>query len=67
MLDQAKPRGANRRFDAEAITLGNEPPLSVDGGTGDSIDMTNASNAVVSDGSLITPTIVQCEYVGTLP
>jgi len=34
VLDQAKPRGANRRFDAEAINLGNEPPLSVDGGTG---------------------------------
>jgi murein DD-endopeptidase MepM/ murein hydrolase activator NlpD len=37
-LDQAKPRGANRRFDAEAITLGNEPPLSVDGGTGGLVD-----------------------------
>jgi murein DD-endopeptidase MepM/ murein hydrolase activator NlpD len=32
VLDQAKLRGANRRFDAEVITLGNEPPLSVDGG-----------------------------------
>jgi murein DD-endopeptidase MepM/ murein hydrolase activator NlpD len=37
-LDQARPRGANRRFDAEAITLGNEPPLSVDGGTGGLVD-----------------------------
>ena len=37
-MDQAKPRGANRRFDAEAITLGNEPPLSVDGGTGGLVD-----------------------------
>jgi murein DD-endopeptidase MepM/ murein hydrolase activator NlpD len=34
VLDQAKLRGANRRFDAEVITLGNEPPLSVDGGAG---------------------------------
>jgi murein DD-endopeptidase MepM/ murein hydrolase activator NlpD len=34
VLDQAKLRGANRRFDAEAINLGNEPPLSVDGGQG---------------------------------
>ena len=37
-MDQARPRGANRRFDAEAITLGNEPPLSVDGGTGGLVD-----------------------------
>jgi murein DD-endopeptidase MepM/ murein hydrolase activator NlpD len=38
VLDQARLRGANRRFDAEAITLGNEPPLSVDGGTGGLVD-----------------------------
>jgi murein DD-endopeptidase MepM/ murein hydrolase activator NlpD len=37
-LDQAKLRGANRRFDAEAVSLGNEPPLSVDGGTGGLVD-----------------------------
>jgi murein DD-endopeptidase MepM/ murein hydrolase activator NlpD len=37
-LDQAKLRGANRRFDAEAINLGNEPPLSVDGGAGVLVD-----------------------------
>lgn len=37
-MDQAKPRGANRRFDAEAVTLGNEPPLSVDGGSGGLVD-----------------------------
>ena len=30
-MDQARLRGANRRFYAEAIDLGNEPPLSVDG------------------------------------
>jgi murein DD-endopeptidase MepM/ murein hydrolase activator NlpD len=30
-LDQARLRGASRRFHAEAIDLGNEPPLSVDG------------------------------------
>jgi murein DD-endopeptidase MepM/ murein hydrolase activator NlpD len=34
VLDQAKLRGANRRFEVETLTLGNEPPLSVDGGTG---------------------------------
>ena len=35
VLDQAaKLRGANRRFEAETLDLGNEPPLSVDGGTG---------------------------------
>ena len=34
-MDQAaKLRGANRRFEAETLDLGNEPPLSVDGGTG---------------------------------
>ena len=38
VLDQGKLRGANRRFEAEAISLGNEPPLSVDGGTGGLVD-----------------------------
>ncbi len=37
-MDQARLRGANRRFDAEAISLGNDPPLSVDGGIGGLID-----------------------------
>jgi murein DD-endopeptidase MepM/ murein hydrolase activator NlpD len=39
-LDQAKPRGAkhHRRFAAETIDLGNEPPLSADGGTGGLVD-----------------------------
>lgn len=40
---------------------------TVDGGTGDNIDMTDGSGNVVSDGSLITPTVIQCEYVGVLP
>ena len=30
-MDQARLRGASRRFYAETIDLGNEPPLSVDG------------------------------------
>jgi murein DD-endopeptidase MepM/ murein hydrolase activator NlpD len=38
VLDQARLRGANRRLDTEAINLGNEPPLSVDGGNGGLID-----------------------------
>ncbi len=38
VLDQARPRGANRNFEAEAINFGNEPPLSVDGGTGGPVD-----------------------------
>jgi len=38
VLDQARLRGANRRFEAEAISLGNEPPLSVDGGSGGLVD-----------------------------
>jgi murein DD-endopeptidase MepM/ murein hydrolase activator NlpD len=39
-LDQAKLRGAkhHRRLAAETIDLGNEPPLSVDGGTGGLVD-----------------------------
>jgi murein DD-endopeptidase MepM/ murein hydrolase activator NlpD len=38
VLDQARLRGANRRLEAEAINLGNEPPLSVDGETGGLVD-----------------------------
>jgi murein DD-endopeptidase MepM/ murein hydrolase activator NlpD len=42
VLDQSRLRGARhgdrRRFDAEAIDLGNEPPLLVDGGSGGLID-----------------------------
>jgi murein DD-endopeptidase MepM/ murein hydrolase activator NlpD len=37
-LDQARLRGARRRFDAEVIDLGNEPPLLVDGGSGGLLD-----------------------------
>ncbi len=38
VLDQGRLRGATRRLDAEAIDLGNEPPLSVDGGDGGLVD-----------------------------
>ena len=38
VLDQGRLRGARRRFEAEAIDLGNEPPLLVDGGSGGLID-----------------------------
>ena len=35
VLDQAnRLRGASRRLENEPIDIGNEPPLSVDGGTG---------------------------------
>jgi len=37
VLDQARLRGANRRFEAE-LDLGNEPPLSADGDTGGLVD-----------------------------
>jgi murein DD-endopeptidase MepM/ murein hydrolase activator NlpD len=37
-LDQARLRGVRRRLDAEAIDLGNEPPLLVDGGSGGLLD-----------------------------
>jgi hypothetical protein len=39
---------------------------TVNGGTGNNINMTAGAN-VVSDGNLITPTIIQCLYAGTLP
>ena len=38
VLDQARLRGARRRLEAEPIHLGNEPPLSVEGGTGVLVD-----------------------------
>ncbi len=38
VLDQARLRGASRKPDAGLIDLGNEPPLSVDGGSGGLID-----------------------------
>jgi murein DD-endopeptidase MepM/ murein hydrolase activator NlpD len=37
-LDQARLRGASRRPEAGLIDLGNEPPLSVDGGSGVLVD-----------------------------
>jgi hypothetical protein len=40
---------------------------AVGGGTGDSITMDDSAGNQVSICNLITPTIVQCEYVGTLP
>lgn len=40
---------------------------AVGGGTGDSITMDDAAGNPVSVCNLITPTIVRCEYVGTLP
>ncbi len=33
-MDRARLRGASRRVEAEAVDLGNDPPLSVDGGGG---------------------------------
>jgi len=39
---------------------------TVGGGTGDNINMTAGGNTV-SDGVLVTSTVVECEYVGTLP
>lgn len=39
---------------------------TVNGGTGNNINM-SANNKVVSDGILVAPTVVQCEYAGSLP
>jgi murein DD-endopeptidase MepM/ murein hydrolase activator NlpD len=38
VLDQTRLRGAKRRLEAEPINLGNEPPLSVEGGAGVLVD-----------------------------
>ncbi len=38
VLDQSRLRAGNRRFDAETVSLGNEPPLSADGGNSGLID-----------------------------
>ncbi|MEO8767139.1 MAG: G1 family glutamic endopeptidase [Nitrosospira sp.] len=40
--------------------------ITVNGGSGDSISMTSGGS-VVSQGNLITPTIVQCLYAGEIP
>ncbi len=48
----------------EAVT---NTGATVNGGSGDNINMTGSGGAVVSDGNLITPTVVQCLYAGALP
>jgi murein DD-endopeptidase MepM/ murein hydrolase activator NlpD len=53
-LDHGRPRAAHRsRLDSEAIDLGNEPPLSVDGGTGGVIDRRRVSAQWFS-GTILT-------------
>ena len=42
-MDQTKSRGANRSRQVEPIELGNEPPLSVDGGTRAYVDRRRVS------------------------
>ncbi len=37
------------------------------GGTGDNINMNNGSGTEVSSGTLVTSTVVECQYVGPLP
>src|SRR6185437_8473128 len=43
VLDQGRLRGTHRKFDADHIDLGNEPPLSVDGGSGGLVDRRRVS------------------------
>ena len=53
-MDHGRLRGPHRsRLDAEAIDLGNEPPLSVDGGTGSLIDRRRVSAQWFS-GTILT-------------
>jgi murein DD-endopeptidase MepM/ murein hydrolase activator NlpD len=42
-LDHSRARGANRSRRADAVELGNEPPLSVDGGSGGFVDRRRVS------------------------
>ena len=42
-MDQTRSRGINRSRQAEAIELGNEPPLSVDGGSSGFVDRRRVS------------------------
>lgn len=42
-MDQTRSRGADRSRQAEAIVLGNEPPLSVDGGSSGYVDRRRVS------------------------
>ncbi len=53
--------------EAVAYTADSKTDSTVDGGTGNNINMHNSANTEVSAGVLVTPTIVQCQYVGTLP
>jgi hypothetical protein len=39
---------------------------TVNGGTGNNINMT-ANNKIVSEGILVAPTVVQCQYAGAVP
>ena len=50
-----------------SVCEANTGSATVNGGTGDNINLENGAATVVSQGTLITPTIVQCEYVGALP
>jgi murein DD-endopeptidase MepM/ murein hydrolase activator NlpD len=53
-LDHDRPRGPNRwKGDLEAVDLGNEPPLSVDGGAGGMIDRRRVSAQWFS-GTILT-------------
>ncbi len=47
----------------EAVTTAN---ATIDGGTGDNINMTAGGNTV-SDGILLTSTVIECSYAGPLP
>ena len=51
-MNQARPRAHRSRVDA-AVDLGNEPPLSVDGGTGGVIDRRRVSAQWFS-GTILT-------------
>jgi hypothetical protein len=51
-------------FSVCQATLTNGSTLN--GGTGDTINMTS-SGSTVSTGTVITPTVLQCQYVGALP
>jgi hypothetical protein len=53
--------------EAVAYDASGRSSTTVNGGSGDNINMDDGSGHEVSAGNLITPTVIQCEYVGALP
>ena len=60
-LDQTRSRGAIRSRQADAIELGNEPPLSVDGGSSGFVDRRRVSVQWFA-GTILTALMRRCSH-----